>query len=220
MFVGHYAAAFAARGARPAVSLGALFVAVQLVDFGWAALVLAGVEKARIVPGFLEASDLDLYFMPYTHSLVATVIWALAGGALYAFARRGGGKAGAGAIVAAAVASHWALDLLVHAPDLPVLHDDGPKLGFGLWNSLLLSQMLEIGLLLLGLIVYIRATRPRGLAGRLAPWGLFAALCALQAYSHLAPPSPSAAELAQSALAGYTVLSLLAFATDATRRPA
>lgn len=35
----------------------------------WAVLVLVGIEKLRIIPGFAQANPFDLSFMPYTHSL-------------------------------------------------------------------------------------------------------------------------------------------------------
>src|SRR2546430_7667753 len=44
-------------------------------DLLWAPAVLAGIEHVRIVPGFLPASSLDLYDMPWTHSLVMALIW-------------------------------------------------------------------------------------------------------------------------------------------------
>ena len=40
----------------------------------------------------------------------------------------------AAALVGAAVASHWLLDLIVHVPDLPLAGNDSPKLGLGLWR--------------------------------------------------------------------------------------
>ena len=103
MFIGHYGAAFAARAAKPAIPLWQLFVAVQLVDFAWAGLVLVGIEKFDVTPGFMEASILDLHHMPYTHSLVAALIWAIAAGGLYAALRRGGNAFTAGLIIAAAI---------------------------------------------------------------------------------------------------------------------
>src|ERR1041385_9496545 len=48
MFIGHYGPGFAAKAAVRAVPLWVLFVAVQFLDFVWAALVLLGVEKVRI----------------------------------------------------------------------------------------------------------------------------------------------------------------------------
>jgi hypothetical protein len=83
MLIGHYAPALVLSRLRPSVRLGPLFVATQLVDVGWGLCILAGVEHARIVPGFTASNDLDLWDMSYTHSLVATGIWALAAGLLW-----------------------------------------------------------------------------------------------------------------------------------------
>ena len=82
---------FAAKKGDPSVPLWVLFVAVQLLDVVWAPLVLLGVEKVRIVPGFTRTNPLDLYDMPYTHGLVAALLWS-----------------------AAAAFSHWVLDFVVH----------------------------------------------------------------------------------------------------------
>src|SRR5207244_6452983 len=77
MFVGHYSVAFAARTERNKIPLWVLFVAVQLLDFLWAPFVLLGIEKVRIVPGITATSPLDLYYMPYTHSLIGALIWSV-----------------------------------------------------------------------------------------------------------------------------------------------
>jgi hypothetical protein len=68
MFVGHYGASFAAKKADDSIPLWVLFLAVQLLDVVWAPLVLLGIEKVRIVPGFTATNPLDLYYMPYTAS--------------------------------------------------------------------------------------------------------------------------------------------------------
>src|ERR1700694_3704481 len=78
MFIGHYGPSFAIKAIRPAIPLWLLFIAVQLVDVAWAVLVLVGMEKVRIVPGITASNPLDLYYMPYTHSLVAAILWAAA----------------------------------------------------------------------------------------------------------------------------------------------
>ena len=82
MFVGHYGPSFAIKAFRPAIPLWLLFMAVQLVDVVWAVLVLLGIEKVRIVPGITASNPLDLYYMPYTHSLVAAILWSLAASVL------------------------------------------------------------------------------------------------------------------------------------------
>src|SRR6266436_3103892 len=88
MFVGHYGPSFAIKALRPAIPLWLLFIAVQLVDVAWAVLILLGVEKVRIVPGITASNPLDLYYMPYTHSLVAAIFWSCAAGIVYQFAAR------------------------------------------------------------------------------------------------------------------------------------
>src|SRR5215470_7739893 len=77
MFVGHYGPAFAAKAVRKSIPLWVLFIAVQFVDVLWAIFVLLGIEKVRIVPGITAASPLDLYYMPYTHSLVGALGWSV-----------------------------------------------------------------------------------------------------------------------------------------------
>jgi len=52
MFVGHYGVSFVTKRADPSIPLWVLFLAVQWLDVMWAPLVLLGVEKVRIVPGF------------------------------------------------------------------------------------------------------------------------------------------------------------------------
>ncbi len=59
MFVGHYGPAFALKPVYKAIPLRVLFIAVQWLDVGWSLVVLAGIEKFRIVPGFTQASGLD-----------------------------------------------------------------------------------------------------------------------------------------------------------------
>ncbi len=221
MFIGHYSAAFAARALKPAIPLWALFVAVQLIDFAFMAFIMMNLEQVRIVPGFTEASALDLYYMPFTHSLVAVIVWSLAAGVLYAALRNGGNKLMAGLIIGAAVLSHWLLDLIVHVPDLPIVFGE-PKLGFGLWRSMLWSQLVEFGFLLIGFAIYLLNTRPKGRAGQVAPWVLLVFMVGLQVYNLTAPANPDASmiEMGAIGLAAFTVLALAAGIAGHWRRPA
>ena len=78
MFIGHFAPAFLARGiTEEAPKLGTLFIAAQLVDWAFFTFAIVGIEKLRIVPGMTAMNPLDLYHMPYTHSLSGTAAWAL-----------------------------------------------------------------------------------------------------------------------------------------------
>lgn len=147
MLIGHYAAAFAARRAAPALPLPLCFAACQLVDLFWGVLVLLGIEKLRIVPGFTASNGLDLYFMPYTHGLPAALAWSVGAAVLtwYFFPARTG-RARVAVVIGLVVASHWLLDLLVHVPDLP-LWFDGEKAGLGWWNYRVPALLLELALL-------------------------------------------------------------------------
>src|SRR5437899_10917683 len=160
MFVGHYGVSFAAKKIDPSVPLWMLFIAVQLLDVAWAPLVLLGIEKVRIVPGITASNPLDLYYMPYTHSLVAALLWSAGGFVIYRLARSRDGTTAALVVVAAAVFSHWVLDFIVHRPDLP-LYDDAIKVGLGLWNLPVLAFGLEATLLFGGMWLYFRSGAAR-----------------------------------------------------------
>ena len=61
MFIGHFAVALAAKKAAPRVSLGTLFISVQLLDLIWPVLVLAGLEHVRIDVNATRVTPLDFY---------------------------------------------------------------------------------------------------------------------------------------------------------------
>ena len=128
MFVGHYAPAFALAGTRRGPRLAALFVAAQLVDLAFFSFVLLGVERMRETPGHTAMNAMDLYHMPWTHSLIGTLGFAAAW-AVAVRLRRGTWRVAM--LGAAVVASHWLLDWLVHSPDL-TLFGIGRRLGLGL----------------------------------------------------------------------------------------
>ena len=83
MFIGHYGPSFLAKRAEHGVPLWVLFIAVQLLDVFWGVFVLLGIERVRIVPGFTKTNALDLYYMPYTHSLPGAFAWAFLAGIAY-----------------------------------------------------------------------------------------------------------------------------------------
>ncbi len=179
MFIGHFAPALVAATHPRAPKLATLFVAGQLVDWGFFALLLTGAEKMRVTPGITEMNPMDLYYMPYTHSLVGSTVWALVFAALVWQARRDRVAAGIGGAV---VMSHWLLDLLVHRPDLTIAGSP-PKLGLGLWNNPAVEMPLELALTFGALAFYL--SRNRGPA--LPAIVLAAILLALQAINWFGP---------------------------------
>src|SRR2546425_10298548 len=199
MFVGHYGVSFAAKKAEPAIPLWVLFIAVQLLDVLWAPLVLLGIEEARIVPGITASNPLDLYYMPDTPTLLAAIVWSVVAFLAYRFAVRSA-HSRAAAIVGLAVFSHWALDFLVHRPDLP-LYDNTAKVGLGLWNLPVLALGLEIALLFGGMWLSFQTGVRRRLPT--AVFGLV--MVAVQAYVFFGPPPVSDKAAATTALAGYAL---------------
>ena len=80
MFIGHFAPALAAATHKDAPSLPVLFIGAQLVDWAFFGLLLTGTEKMRVSPGISVMNPMDLYHMPYTHSLLGSAVF----GALFA----------------------------------------------------------------------------------------------------------------------------------------
>ncbi len=158
MLIGHYGFAFALKWAEPKVSLGTLFLAVQLADLLWGIFLLLGWEHARIVPGYTAVTPFEFYDYPISHSLVGLLIWSAVGAAVYySWPTRDTTRHWqAAALVGVAVLSHFPLDVLVHAPDLPISGNESPKLGLGLWNYPLASMAAELLFLLGGVALYVR----------------------------------------------------------------
>jgi len=157
VFLGHFAVALAAKRAAPKASLGTLVLSAQFADCLWPMLLLLGVEQVRITPGVTGASPLDFVSYPYSHSLLMQLVWGGILGSLYFLLGRDVRTA---AIVGLLLPTHWVLDFVAHRPDMP-LYPGGPKVGFGMWNSLPLSLVVEFGLFAAGLILYMSATCPR-----------------------------------------------------------
>jgi hypothetical protein len=216
MFIGHYGPAFGAKAAVRTIPLWVLFLAVQFMDVIWSIFVLLGIEKVRIVPGFMQGSSLDLYFMPYTHGLFgALALSAIFGGVAALFFRER--RRAIFFIAAAAVFSHWILDLLVHAPDLWVYDD--VKVGFGLWRWLWISLPLELVFLYIGAWLYARTVPAR--RGGNAWLALFvAAMTAVEFYAVFGPLPASPQAAAQTALMAYGALAAIAALVDLTRAKA
>ncbi len=142
MFIGHFAPAMVAAAHKDAPRLPLLFIGAQLVDWAFFGLLLTGGEKMRVTPGMSKMNPMDLYHMPYTHSLVGSIAFAAAFGILISWLTR---NRAAALIGFAVVLSHWFLDLLVHVPDLTITGTP-PKLGFGLWNHPAIEMPLELAI--------------------------------------------------------------------------
>ena len=158
MFVGHYAAAIAAKAVEPRAPLWTCVAGCQLLDIVWGVGVATGLEKVRFDPA-LPGNPFDLTFMPYSHSLPAALVWAVLALAGVRYLLRLPWTVAM--VVGGVVLSHWVLDLLVHRPDLE-LWPGGLQAGFGLWNLPLMEMTLEMGLVALAAIAWTSCLKSAG----------------------------------------------------------
>jgi membrane-bound metal-dependent hydrolase YbcI (DUF457 family) len=146
----------------------------------------------------MAASPLDFEWYPYTHSLAAALIWSAALGLAYFAVRRSSRSA---TVVGALVFSHWLLDLPMHRPDLPLWPGSSVHLGFGLWNSIPASLIIELAVMAAGATLYLRATRARTRVGTWAFAGMVLLLIGFYVSSLFGPPPPDERTLAIAVLA-------------------
>jgi hypothetical protein len=203
MFVGHLAVSLGAKRANPAVSLVWFVIAANFIDLIWPLFLLAGWETVVVDPGNTAFTPLDFVSYPWTHSLLMTVVWgALLGGvALW----RGVPRLAAWWI-GALVVSHWVLDFITHAPDLPLVPWGGPKVGLGLWDSLPATFAVESVLWLTGIALWLGARRPRGAWGHVAFWSFVLVSTMIWASGPFEPPPPDQQSLALFALIGWIIV--------------
>ena len=206
MLIGHYSAALAAKAIKPELPLWQLFVAAQLVDMVWAVLVFANVELMHIDPS-LKSNPLDLYYMPFTHSLLATVIWTAA--SLLCLWLAFNQRYTHALLLAAVVGSHWFLDFLVHRPDLLIYGDI--KVGLALWNFPWLAMTLELGLFAGSAFWLVAVLKRNGTNNGQTIRFLLVAMAAFQIASYLAPMPTEKTMILASALAIYLVIPALAY---------
>jgi hypothetical protein len=193
VFLGHFGVGFGAKAAAPKTNLGTLFLAAQFIDLLWPSLLLVGLEKVEIAPGITRVTPLDFTEYPITHSLIAVLVWASLFAAAYYLLR----KYPKGAwVCGAAVVSHWVLDLLTHRPDLPIVPGGATRVGLGLWDSLPATLVVELGILAVGVWLYLRSTRALDRTGTVALWSLVGFLLVVYFGNLFGPPPPSAMAIA------------------------
>lgn len=152
MLTGHYGPAFIIKVIDRKVALWMLFIAVQIPDIIWGTLILTGFEKARINTNLLS-NPLELYYMPYSHGLLSSIIYSILIVAillLFPYFRKNIGSA---CWIGVAIFSHWILDFFSHRPDLPIIGDK-MKIGLGLWDYPLEAVIVEGAIFLGGAIWY------------------------------------------------------------------
>ena len=180
-----------------AIPVGAAVAAAFGLDLLWPLLLLLGVETVLVSPGDTAFTNLAFVSYPWSHSLAASIAWAglaaLIGGYVYRSWRVGG-------LLGGLVLSHWLLDFVTHRPDLP-LWPGGSSYGLSLWNSVAGTVVVEGGLYVAGIWLYLQATRALDSVGRWSLAALLALVALIWVTQPWAPPPPSAVAVAWGALA-------------------
>ncbi len=216
MFIGHFAVAFAVKRAAPEVKLGTAILAATWLDVVWPLLVAMGLEVVAIRPGATAFTPFRFISYPYSHSLVAAIAWA----ALFAWSyRRLGGSLRAAAWLALLVVSHWFLDLIVHPPDLQLVPEVDIYVGWGLWNSVVGTLLVEGAMFAAGLWLYWSATRARDAIGTWGLWGLVALLLASYAAAAFGPPPSTIMTIVIADIVGTAAALAWAYWVDRHREP-
>lgn len=201
MLIGHYGVGFAGRAILPKrarqPSLGTWFLACQWLDLVWPILMLTGIEQIQLTPSNDPFLNIRFTYYPWTHSLLAAIIW----GALFAVVYRWRTGEGSSALwLAGGVVSHWILDFIVHVPDLPLYPGSGLKVGLGLWRFIIGTVAVEGTLFVFGVALYRQRMRPTDAVGRWTLWGLIGLLIAAYVASLVGPPPQSAGAIGVSGL--------------------
>jgi len=152
MGVGHIAVALGASKGAPRLNVGWLVFAAFLADFLLGIFAAVGLEHVSAPPDYAARHYL-LFTFPYSHGLLALLVWATIAGFLISRAH-GFDRERLFLLVAVVVLSHFVLDGLVHVAGLPLVGENSPKLGLGLWNHLRLELTLETVMAIAGVAIY------------------------------------------------------------------
>lgn len=134
--INHAATALVFKKRYPSAPLFGLLVAVQFVEVLWVILNYLGIERTSV-----EGGATRLASMPYSHSVLMMLVWALAAWALLRF---GFGRRGLAVVIGLAVGSHLVLDLATHLPDMALAPGlESVRLGSGLYGVPVLAFAVE-----------------------------------------------------------------------------
>jgi hypothetical protein len=99
----------------------------------------------------------------------------------------------------------------VHRPDLPLTLGGDARVGFGLWNSIPGTLVVELAMFAVGVWLYLRATRARDRIGSVGFAAFSVFVLAIYAGAAFGPPPPSAAAIAWSDMGQWLVVALAAW---------
>jgi len=139
--INHAATALLINKKWPGVPIIPVLLSVQLVEFLWVAFNLFAVEVTTTEPRVRALNDIHLAYMPYSHSIAATAVFAFT---VWVVVAKLLNKPAWGLALAVAVSSHIVLDLATHVHDIAIAPGiESPKFGSGLYGVRLLALVVE-----------------------------------------------------------------------------
>jgi len=177
MFMGHFAPAVwdTKRGSSaPLIPLWLGFLAVQFIDIVFALLAIAGIEGTGTM-----VDGVPIFDIPFSHSLIGSLFLSFVGAVIFQMISKAKGPK-VFFVFAMLIFSHWILDIVVHRPDLPLYPGSSVMMGFGIWNFPYLAYALEMGMLLVGFLFWMKVTTPKSALYSVLPWVMFAVMGVMQ----------------------------------------
>ena len=207
MFAGHIGIALVIGRTERRVNVGVFVTAALLLDLALWVLVLLGWELVTIPSDFPSTHQAEFVF-PYSHGLLAAVLWSVVAAATTwaVYANLGAAKWRVSALVAGAVLSHWFLDALVHRRELPLTDASSYKVGLALWQNMPVALILEAAIVLAGLYLFVPGSRLSRLRLTTLTLLSLAILALTVAGMTIAPPPPSPLTMAGSSFVVLVVI--------------
>lgn len=215
MFIGHFGAGLAAKKVDSKPSLGTLFLASQFLDLLWPVFLLIGLEKVTIDSGNTTFTPLDFVYYPFSHGFLSVLLLSVLFGAAYFLLKK---NLKTSVLLGLLVMSHWILDLITHRPDLPLVPGVEIKVGLGLWNSVILTLIVEMSIFFAGTYLYLKATHAENKKGSIGFWSLIIFLFLIYLANVFGPPPPSVNAIAVAGLSQWLLI-IWAYWIDRNRKP-
>jgi hypothetical protein len=130
--INHAATALVIKKKYPQAPMVLLLISVQLMELAWIVLNYLGIEYSTTEATVSSVLDVHLAHMPYSHSVISTVVVA---SIAWLVLHNGFKRPKIAIATAVAIFSHIILDLLTHSQDIAIMPmAELKKLGLGLYS--------------------------------------------------------------------------------------